>query len=80
MIDRARALSRRAPDAVVVTTCRGPYVVTWRAGAIAADRVEALRPGWWGRQVLDGGTELIVVAVVLGFVGLGTLVVAGAVR
>lgn len=62
---------------VVVTTCSGTRVVTWR-GAIVEARVEALRPGWWGRQVLDGGTELLVVGVVLAVAGLVALAVAGA--
>ena len=60
---------------IVVTTCSGTHVVSWR-GAIVESRVNELGPGWWGRQVLDGGTELIVVGVLLGFVGLGMLAIA----
>lgn len=66
-------------DDVVVDTCSGRHVVSRRGGAIGEQRVETLHPGWWGRQVLDGGTELLVVGVLLGFIGLGTLVVAGAI-
>ena len=64
---------------VVVTTCSGAHVVTFRDGEIAQQRVEALRPGWWGRQVLDGGFELLVVGALLVLAGLVALVVAAAV-
>jgi hypothetical protein len=65
---------------IYVTTCRGPILVTWRDGAIGDERLGELHPGWWARQVLDGGTELLIVGALLGLAGLVTLVVAAAVR
>jgi len=63
---------------VVVTTCSGTHVVSWGGGAITEQRIDPLRPGWWGRQVLDDGTELLVVGALLGLAGLVTVAVAGA--
>jgi hypothetical protein len=60
--------------------CRGHGYLVQRAGALSyVEEGDGPAPdGWWARQVLGGGRRLIAIAVLLCFVALIGLAIAGA--